>query len=94
MKLIDPSLASSSPLTLIYGYYYSPELLCFNSIQNQGKSLNFSQTDLDDIDFFKNDIFVLGLLVLELGLLSNSLIEVFDYGNGNIDFNLLQKYFS
>lgn len=27
VKLIDPSLASSSPLNLIYGYYYSPELL-------------------------------------------------------------------
>lgn len=27
VKLIDPALATSSPLNLISGYYYSPELL-------------------------------------------------------------------
>ena len=31
IKLIDPSMASSSPLKLMPGYFYSPELLSFNS---------------------------------------------------------------
>jgi hypothetical protein len=30
VKLIDPCLATSSPLNLVPGYYYSPELLYFN----------------------------------------------------------------
>lgn len=43
VKLIDPSLATSSPLQLMPGYLYSPELLQFNQLQN---SKNNSMTSL------------------------------------------------
>ena len=42
VKLIDPSLASSSPLDLISGYYYSPELLSLNSKAAYNKNTSIS----------------------------------------------------
>jgi hypothetical protein len=30
VKLVDPCLATSSPLRLVTGYHYSPELLAYN----------------------------------------------------------------
>jgi hypothetical protein len=38
VKLIDPCFATSSPFNLISGYYYSPELLYFNSLKNFNKT--------------------------------------------------------
>jgi hypothetical protein len=34
VRLVDPCLASSSPLLLTPGYFYSPELLSYNQTQN------------------------------------------------------------
>ena len=82
---MDPSIASNSPFNLDEGYYYSPELL-----KNNIQMLKDPDNTLQEIDFFKNDIFVLGMIMLEIGLLY-PLNEIFNYTTGNILFTTLRN---
>lgn len=43
----------------------------------------------ESVDFFKNDIFVVGLLIIELGLLHGDLSECVVYDQGCIDYLVL-----
>ena len=42
IKLIDPCLATKSPLQLYHNHAYSPELLSFNHQQNSNNSMTHS----------------------------------------------------
>ena len=92
VKLIDPSLASSSPLDLISGYHYSPELLSLNCKAAHNKKSSISNSEVENIDFFKSDVFVLGLFIVELGLLHGNLEECLRYDEGYLDYDILDKY--
>lgn len=62
VKLMDPSMATNSPFNVTPGYLYSPELLSHNLFSLECSS------GAENIDFFSNDIFALGLLMLQLGI--------------------------
>lgn len=79
VKIVDPSIASSSPLSIHEGYYYSPELMA----QIKGDSE-------EDIDIFKNDIFCLALCILQCGLLE-SCEDCYDYQEGTFNFEKLEE---
>lgn len=53
VKIIDPSATATDPMLVVQGRLYSPEVL-------DGE---------DNIDMFKSDIYVTGLIMLECGLL-------------------------
>lgn len=53
VKILDPSATATDPLLIAEGRLYSPEIL-------KGEP---------DIDMFKSDIYVTGLILLECGLL-------------------------
>ena len=55
VKLLDPSATATDPLMICEGRLYSPEIL----------------NDEEEIDMFKSDMFVAGLIILECGLLVN-----------------------
>lgn len=82
VKVVDPSIATSSPFNLLEGYYYSPEIMEF-----------FKQSEpvaTEDIDIFKSDVFSLGLCVLHAALLESA-DDCFDYGACAIDYAALQN---
>lgn len=79
IKVVDPSIASSSPFSLREGYYYSPELLS----HIQGK-------EEEDPDIFKNDLFCLALCLLHCGLLEPC-DDCIDYQEGTFNFDLLEE---
>ena len=75
MKLLDPSAAAMDPLQMFPNQLYSPELRAFSERRaffnnNDSRESIFSSGYLNaDIDMFKSDVYVLGLEMLELGLL-------------------------
>ena len=90
-------MASSSPFYLTDGYYYSSELLSHNARlqQQKSKSKSSSSSSLsmlpEDIDFFKNDIFCMGLIVLELGLPNRSIPEIYSFSEGVLYYEVLEN---
>jgi hypothetical protein len=63
-------------------------LLAFNVNLPPGWNYDLSQ-EIEGIDFSKNDIFTLALLVLELGLLNCRASECMDFKSGLVDFQVI-----
>lgn len=60
-KIVDPSIATSSPLTIQPGYYYSPELLHY--FRQSG------HRPTEELDIFKADVFSLGVCMIHAAML-------------------------
>jgi hypothetical protein len=60
VKILDPSATASDPLLISEGRLYSPEIL----------------NDQENIDIFKSDVYIIGLIMLECGLLVDLSKEV------------------
>jgi hypothetical protein len=80
VKVVDPSIATSSPFNLLEGYYYSPEIM--NYFRDQ------DSTCTEDIDIFKSDVFSLALCVVHSALLESA-DDCFDYEGCSIDYDRL-----
>lgn len=79
VKVVDPSIASSNPLQIAEGYYYSPEMMeCI------------VRGSEEDIDVFKNDVFSLAMCILHCGLLG-SCHDCYDYDRGEFIFERLEE---
>ena len=90
-------MASASPFSLNSGYYYSPELLAYNSLSSLQPEIDYFQADEsfasyfssgEEIDMFRNDIFSCGMMVLELALLTRVSPSI-DLQHGVIRFEML-----
>ena len=70
VKIVDPSIASSSPFNFMEGYYYSPEILKYYATNEQDEGINI----------FKSDIFSLAVCLIQATLLE-PVDDCIDYDN-------------
>ena len=82
VKVVDPSIASSSPFMISDGYYYSPELL-EQTLRQEG----------DSMEIFRNDVFSLAMCIIHCGLLE-SCHDCYDYESGELVFEVLEERLS
>lgn len=80
VKIIDPSIASSSPFNLTEGYYYSPEILKYYASSQQDEGVNI----------FKSDVFILAACMMHVALLE-PIDDCYNYESHEIDFDALQS---
>lgn len=82
IRVVDPSIATSSPFVLQEGYYYSPEIMeYFRSPE---------EVSTEDLDIFKSDVFSLGMCVLHAALLESA-NDCFDYEQCTLDYELINS---